>query len=163
MNYQAGTTYDEKLINEAALLYCKKSYMRVFLFSVVLTIFAILNMFVLDSKTWLSGTFLAVSISACVIFISAFFIYRNRSRSVFRQMGGADVSWVFSEESFKAESGAGNSEIKWNFVSKLIKSNSLWLIVYKNDSYSVFPLKDVTSEVLEYISSQVIKNGGKIT
>ena len=73
------------------------------------------------------------------------------------------VKWTFTEENIIAESGAGKSEFKWKIIKALIKTDSLWLLVYKNSSYSTFPLSGVSENILNFLSSKVVANGGKIT
>ena len=73
------------------------------------------------------------------------------------------VKWTFTDENIIAESGAGKSEFKWKIIKELIKSDGLWLLVYKNSSYSTFPLSGVSENVLNFLSSKVAANGGKIT
>ncbi len=162
MNIKATTQYDKKLIGEAAFLFWRKSFIKPFIVSVGLLVLAVLNILLLNVRTWLSGTFLVIALLGCVLFVWAYFIYKKRSLRVFEQMGESGVDWRFSEEGFETESGAGSAAVKWSFVNRLIKSADVWLIVYKNDSYSVFPLKGVKPEVLDFIEKQVVRNGGKV-
>jgi YcxB-like protein len=163
MQLEAKTTYSRELISEAALIYWRKTFASTFFISLTGVVLALVLLFFLDSKTWITGTFLAISVIACVIFALAFFIYRARSLAVFAQMKSPTAKWRFSEDAFFVESDVGKSEIKWSLVKCLIKSTRAWLLVYKNSTYSVFPLAGVSSEVLAFMSQMVAENGGNVT
>ncbi len=163
MNLETNATYTKELINEGALIYWRKTFSSTFFISLGGVALALVLIFYFNSKSWISGTFLAVSITASLTFFLAFFIYRNRSMAIFEQMEAAVVSWKFTDDNISAESDAGKSEFKWNLLKGIIKSNNVWLLVFKNNAYSVFPLSDVSNETLEFISNKIVENDGKIT
>jgi hypothetical protein len=163
MQIDTTTKYNRDLINKAALIYWKKYFATSFIISILGVVLALVLIFLLDSKDWITGTILSISLIGCIIFLLSFFIYRKRSFSIFQEMESPIVKWTFTDESIIAESDAGKSEFKWKIIKELVKSDSLWLLVYKNSSYSTFPLSGVSENVLNFLSSKVIDNGGKIT
>ena len=163
MQLETTTTYNRDIINKAALIFWKKHFATSFVISILGVVLALVLIFLLDSKDWISGTVLSISVIGCIIFILSFFIYRRRSFSIFQEMEAPVVKWTFTDENIIAESGAGKSEFKWKIIKELIKSDGLWLLVYKNSSYSTFPLSGVSENILNFLSSKVIASGGKIT
>ena len=158
MALEANTTFTKELIKEAAWLYWKKVFFSTFIISLLGVALALLLIFYFNSKDWISGTLLTISIIGSVIFFLAYFIYRNRSLALFQELETPVVKWKFTEENISAESDIGKSEIKWNMLKSIIKSNNVWLLVYKNNSYSTFPLSNVSQEVLDYLSSKIEQN-----
>ncbi len=155
MNYVVKTHYNRSIINEAAIAYWRQTFAQPFFISLILMLIALGIIFLLDIRDWISGTFLSLSIISLIIFCAAFFIYRNRSLAIFEEMESADAEWTFSEEGFFVRSDAGSAEVKWKIIKKIIKTPNSWLFVYKNNSYSVFPLDSVSDEILKTISERV--------
>lgn len=161
MQLEAETTYNRELITEAALVYWRKTFAGTFFIALAGAVLAVV-LLSLDSRTWITGTFLAVSIIACVVFVFAFFIYRARSLAVFRQMESPTARWRFSEQGISVESDAGKSEINWNLIKMVLRSSRAWLLVYKSSAYSVFPIAGVSGDVLGFICKKTVENGGKV-
>ncbi len=156
MKYTINTHYNRELINEAALAYWKKTFAGTFITSLLLMVLALGRIFVLDVRDWLSGTFLCFSVVASILFAWAYFIYRNRSLAVFEEMDTKMAELIFSEEGVFIKSDAGSAEVKWKMFKRIIKTPNTWVFVYKNNSYSVFPLVGVSGEVLEFISGKIV-------
>ncbi len=163
MQLETTTTYSRELITEAALIYWRKNFANTFFVSLACIFLAVVTMLVLDLRTWVTGTFLALSVISCVMFALAFFIYRGRSLATFEQMESPTAKWRFTEDGFFVESDAGKSEIKWKLLKGVIKSTNAWLLVYKNSAYSVFPLAGVSNEVRDFLSRKIAENGGNVT
>ena len=161
MPLEATTSYNKEIISKAALLYWRKTFASTLLLSLACVAFSATLVFYLDLKDWISGTFLALSILSSVIFIWAFFIYRNRSMAIFNELEPPVTHWTFTDEGVSVESSAGKSELKWNLFKGLIKSDRIWLLVYKNGAYSVFPLGEVSDEVLVFLSGKLRTKGRK--
>jgi len=162
MKYTINTHYSHELINEAALAYWKKNFTRPFIVSLLLMILALGRIFILDIRDWLSGTFLCFSIIFSLMIIWAYFIYRNRSLAVFEEMEAKAAELIFSEEGLSVKSDTGSAEVKWKMFKRIIKTPNTWVLVYKNNSYSFFPVTGVSYEVLEYISEKVVEHGGQL-
>ena len=163
MQFEENINYNEDLINEAAFIYWKKTFSSTFIISIVGVVLALILIYFIDFKSWISGTFLALSIISSVIFFSAFFIYRKRSLAIYKQMETPTAKWTINENHIFVESDAGNSEIKWKMFKDIIKSKDIWLLTYKNNSYSVFPITGISNETLSFISKQILENNDKNT
>jgi len=163
MSLETDTVYSRNLINEAAWVYWRKTFASTFIISLIGMCLALVLIFHFDSKSWISGSFLALSTIASLMFFWAYFIYRNRSLAIFEQMGTPIASWSFTEEKLSVESDTGKSEFKWSLLKGIIKSNNVWLLVFKNNAYSVFPISDVSNEILTFLSNKILDNGGEIS
>ena len=124
MVLEANTIYTIDLINEAAWLYWKKTFFSTFIISLLGVALALLFIFYFNLKDWISGSLLAISIIASVIFFLAYFTYRNRSIAIFKELEAPVIKWRFTEETISTESDIGKSEIKWNLLKGIIKSNN---------------------------------------
>ena len=163
MELHAKTTYTKDLINKAAILHWKKIFARTFFISLLGVVLALTLIFYFNSKDWMSGSFLVISLLSSVIFAWSFFIFKNRSMAIYKEMESPIVNWRFTEESIFAESDVGKSEFRWSLLKGIVKSNDIWLLIYKNNSYSTFPLVNVSSEVLAFITKKINDNDGKVT
>ena len=163
MQFEENVNYNEELINKAAFIYWKKTFASTFIISIAGVALALILIYFFNFKSWISSTFLVISIAASVIFFWAFFIYRNRSLAIFKQMESPNAKWIFNENQIFIESDTGNSEIKWKMIKNIIKSKDIWLFVYKNSSYSVFPLTGVSSETQEFINKKILEQNAKNT
>jgi len=163
MELYVKTTYTKDLINKAAVLHWKKIFAPTFFISVLGVTIALILIFYFNSKDWISGSFLIISFISSAIFAWSFFIFKNRSMAIYEEMESPVVNWRFTEESIIAESDIGKSEFKWGLLKGIVKSNDIWLLIYKNNSYSTFPLVNVSSDVLAFISKKVNESNDKIT
>jgi len=163
MQFEESTDYTEELINEAALLYWKKTFASTFVISILGIVIALVFIYVLNLKTWVFGTFLGISVVSSVLFLSAFFIYKKRSLAVYIQMEKPTAKWLINEDHVSVESDAGKSEIKWKMFKEIIKSNKFWLLVYKNNSYSVLPITGVSNETLNFLNKKILECNEKNT
>ena len=71
MQFEESTDYTEELINEAALVYWKKTFASTFFISILGVVIALVSIYVLNLKTWVFGTFLAISVVSSVLFLWA--------------------------------------------------------------------------------------------
>ena len=163
MQYEENTIYNKEIINEAAFIYWKKTFASTFIISIACVLLSFILIYFLNFKSWISGTFLAISIISSVIFLWAFFIFRNRSLKIYEQMGSPSAKWIFNESNVIIESNTGKSEIKWKMFKNIIKSQNVWLLTYKNGSYSTFPLAGVSNETLNFIDEKILEQNGKNT
>jgi len=155
MKFEETLNYSEELLNEAALVYWKKIFASSFIASVFGVVAALLLIYVVNFKSWISGSFLAIAVASALTFLWGFFIYRKRSLTIFRQMESPTAKWVISSDHVFIESDAGKSEIQWRMFKNVIKSSEFWLLVYKNNSYSVFPIANVSNEALSFIDKKI--------
>lgn len=163
MQFEESTNYTEELINEAALVYWKETFASTFIISILCVAIALVFIYALNLKTWIFGTFLAISVISSVLFLWAFFIYRKRSLAVYIQMEKPTAKWIINEDHVSVESDAGKSEMKWKMFKGIIKSNNFWILIYKNNSYSVFPITGVSNETLNFLSKKILKCNEKST
>jgi len=163
MQFEESTVYTEELINEAAFVYWKKTFASTFVISILGVVIALVFIYALNLKTWLFVTFLAISVVSSVLFLWAFFIYRKRSLAIYIQMEKPTAKWIITEDHVCVESDAGNSEIKWKMFKGIIKSNNFWLLVYKNNSYSVLPIAGVSNKTLNFLDKNILDFNGQNT
>jgi len=107
MPLETTTHYNQDIINKAALIFCKKYFTRPFILCFFGVLLALTLIFLLDSKTWISGTLLSISLLGCMIFVLSFFIYRKHSLTTYRAMESPTVKWSFTQECIISESDIG--------------------------------------------------------
>jgi len=159
MKFEEKLNYNEELINEAALTYWKNTFASTFIISILGVVAALTLIYLLNFKSWISGSFLALSITSSIIFFLAFFIYRKRSLAIYKEMETPTAKCILNEKYLLIESDVGKSEIHWKMFKSIIKSKRFWLLVYKNNNYSVFPTDGVSNETLNFISKKVSEYG----
>lgn len=163
MQLETEVTYSRDIITTAAWLYWRKNFASTFFISLLLVVVALLMIFFFDSGSWYAAAFLALAMIATAIFGLAFFIYRGRSLAVYNQMQTPRATWILDTETFRVESDIGKSEMKWNVIKRIIRTKRVWLLIYQNNTYSVFPLAGVAPEVQEFMTNKVLEQGGQVT
>ncbi len=160
---EAKVEYSRELINEAAMVYWWRTSSFTFFGSIAFIVLALALIFVFGYRDWITGTFLALAILSCIISVLVFFVYRARSLGVFEQMKESAAIWRFREGGFSVESDVAKSELKWGMVKGIIKSKNAWLVEYRNNTYSLFPLAGVSGDMLDFMSKKVLEHGGKVS
>lgn len=163
MSYEATTVYNREMIGQAAWLYWRRKLLGGFLVILGIFVMALVLVFVGGLHDWLGATLLALSFLAVVIFVAAYFIYRNRSLRLFEHLSQPEARWKFSDRHIAVETTIGKSEHDWRVLSGIIQSPELWLLVYRHGTYSIFPISGVADETLKFLSRKVVEHGGKVS
>ena len=122
--------------------------------------FAVLR--IVSGKTdLLAGIFLAIAVFGLGIIVVAYFQSRNYRLSQFRNAGNS-VSYELSEEFFKAKSGMGSTELKWESFKALWIFQKVWLLVFDKNGYLTLPTDQISNEVKEFLKRKIISVGGKV-
>jgi hypothetical protein len=118
--------------------------------------------FGMKSHSWITATFLSLSIVFLFILIAIYIVYKKRALKTFEQMGSESVEWCFDDISFSVKSDIGSAEFKWVAIKKLWKFKDVWLMFYANSAYSTLPIKDMPEDIKTYIQKNITAHGGKI-
>jgi hypothetical protein len=93
--------------------------------------------------------------------IGAYFQGRKYALSQFRKTGNS-VSYELSEEFFKAKSGMGSVELKWDSFKALWVFRKVWLLVFDKSGYLTLPADQISNEVKEFLKQKIVSVGGKV-
>ena len=162
MEHQVTVNYNAQIINASVWNFWFKTFSYNILIGFILLSVGVALWVLLDSKTWLTATLIALSVVLMIVTIAIFFVYRGRSLRMFQQMESPTALWKFTEEAVSAESDVGSSQFKWSVVKKLYKFNTCWLLMYVNRTYSILPLADIPQNVRDFIEQQILAHGGKV-
>lgn len=86
------------------------------------------------------------------------------SYAKFRAMKSPSILWHFGEDRFRACWELGTTEMKWEAITKMMRSSDFWLLFFVNGwDYSILPTASLPQEAQAFIISKVKASGGKIT
>jgi hypothetical protein len=160
--YEVLIRYDESVINEGASLFWRKK-MRVLFSLIVAYVLATTALIYLGAlEVRFGGFFATIGLVLALIMYAGFRSVRSRSMAIFREMDNKVTVWTFAESALSTRNDIGATEIKWKLLSGLVKSDKVWLLIYKNGSYSVLPVTDVELPIRDFIEDRVVVHGGKI-
>lgn len=109
----------------------------------------------------LSGVFLTVAVLGLFFVLAAYFQRLAYSLSHFRKTGKT-VSYELSEELFKAKSGLGATEVKWEAFKAIWTFRKVWLLMFDKANYLTLPADQISNDVKEFLKRKIISVGGKI-
>ena len=162
MKYTISAKYNRDLIKDATWHFWKRTCGKETLLCLVLIIIALYMWFVIKSNSWITATFLALSIICLFILVTIYFVYKNRSLKIFKQMESPDAEWHFGDTSFSVKSDIGKGEYRWSAIIKLWRFNNVWLLFYANEAYSTLPVDSMSNEIMEFIRKKIESSCGKI-
>lgn len=160
--YEVSVRYDESVINEGAALFWLKKLRGLFLLTVAFGLAVAVLTYRGALEVWFGSVFVSLGLVLALIMYAGFRSLRSRSMAVFREMESKITLWTFTESALSTRNDIGVAEIKWKLLSGLIKADKVWLLLYKNGSYSVFPVIDVELPIRDFIEDRVVAHGGKI-
>ena len=161
MNYQFTIQFSEEHIKYA----CGKYFARFvgIVFPIVCLLvagFAVARM--VSGKTdLLAGVFLTIAVFGLGIIGVAYFQSRNYRLSQFRKTGNS-VSYELSEEFFKAKSGMGSMELKWESFKAIWIFQKIWLLVFDKNGYLTLPTDQISNDIKEFLKQKIVSVGGKV-
>lgn len=162
MKYETTLSYTEAMIIAAA----KKYWLRKYSIDAVLSIHvlgAVSYLFFVEGyQNWAVGFLLAIALIYTITVYAGFFVWRGRSLSIFRAMGGSLARWSFTDDAFICESGAGKAELKWTTIKKLWRYSDVWLLFYASGTYSTLPVETLSGEAKNFIEQKIREAGGHI-
>jgi hypothetical protein len=161
MNYQFTIQFTEEHIKYA----CRKYFARFvgILFPIICLLvagFAILRM-TSGKPDLIAGILLAVAVIGLGVIAVAYFQNCNYRLSQFRKTGQF-INYELSEESFKAKSEMGSTDLKWNSFKALWIFQKVWLLVFEKNGYLTLPTDQISNEVKEFLKQKIVSVGGKV-
>jgi hypothetical protein len=161
MNHQFTIQFSEEHIKYA----CRKFFAR-FVgigFPVACLLVAAVAVFrMISGKTdLLAGIFLTVAVVGVVFVGTAYFQRRAHALSHFHQTGET-VSYELSEEFFKAKSGLGSTEVKWESFKAIWTFPKVWLLMFDRANYLTLPADQISNDIKEFLKRKIISVGGKV-
>jgi hypothetical protein len=161
MNYQFTIQFTEEHIKYA----CRKFFGRYIGIGLpiacLLVVIAFAQRLYVGKLDMLAGCYLVVVIMGVGIFLSAYLQRRSWLLTQFRKMGSA-VSYELSEEFFKAKSGLGSTEMKWDAFKAIWVFPKVWLLMFDKANYLTLPADQVSNDAKEFLKQKVVSVGGKI-
>ena len=161
MNYQFTIQFSEEHIEYA----CRKFFVRyvgVAFPAVCLVCFVWGGMLVVsDQQNFFAGVILTLATLGIVLVVAAYFQNRSDRLSQFRQTGNS-VGYELSEEFFKAKSGMGSTELKWESFKAIWTFQKVWLLVFDRSGYLTLPTDQISNDIKEFLKRKIISVGGKV-
>lgn len=161
MNYQFTIQFTEEHIKYA----CRKFFARFVgvgfpVACLLVAANAVLRM--ASGKTdLLAGVLLTVAVVGLIFVVAAYLQRRAYSLSHFRKTG-ATVSYELSEEFFKANSGLGSTEVKWESFRAIWTFQKVWLLMFDRANYLTLPTDQISNDIKEFLKRKIASVGGKI-
>jgi hypothetical protein len=161
MNYQFTIQFSEEHIKYA----CSKYFTRFvgIVFPVICLLvagFAVARM-VSGKADLLAGIFLTIAVVGLGIIAAAYFQSHNYRLSQFGKTGNS-VSYELSKDFFKAKSGMGSMELKWESFKAIWIFQKVWLLVFDKNGYLTLPTDQISGDVKEFLKQKIISVGGKV-
>ena len=160
MEREHTLTYTSAQLRHGVLL----SFAKLFgiWFPVLLVALAIwvVNRIAHGDRSWLIGAIGAVVAFAVALLSSALVVHLRRAGASARELAGADVRVVLSDEWLQFRLPRGESKIAWTEVSNVVVDDRIVLLQFRRGGYTSIPVGSLDKESIAFIRECVRSAGG---
>ncbi|UKE73677.1 YcxB family protein [Xanthomonas graminis] len=160
--HHASLRYDRPLIRRAVASFCWRVVGLRYVVALALVAASLVFLVRGGNASWLVGL-LASALAFGIAFPVALYAthYRNALRRL-DAMGAPVGTLEASASSLSLSSAAGTTTLPWSAVCDVWRFESCWLLLSKSQ-FVTLPLADLSAEAAEFIRTQVLAAGGKVS
>ncbi|UJB15414.1 AI-2E family transporter [Xanthomonas translucens] len=161
--HHASVRYDRPLIRRAVASFCWRVVGLRYVVALALVAASLVFLVRGGNASWLVGV-LASVLALGIAFPVALYAthYRNALRRL-DAMGAPVGALEASASSLSLSSAAGTTTLPWSAVCDVWRFESCWLLLLSKSQFVTLPLADLSAEAAEFIRTQVLAAGGKVS
>lgn len=113
-------------------------------------------------RSWSVGVTGTVFALGVIFAVALYVVHFRASLGRLRRMRSPEAVFEPSDQSFRATSDLGATDVAWNAISEVWRFPDFWLLFLSRAQFITLPLADLDSEARELILSCLKSHGSKI-
>jgi hypothetical protein len=113
--------------------------------------------------SYLETVALTVLGMAVLMYVTAYVRQRVAIDRIMRQIGNAPIHYILSEESIRATSPLGTTELRWTALKELDMTAEYTLIKWGSNAFVSLPTSQIPTDAKQFLIEQFRKHGLKVS